>query len=271
VGVGYGAYVVVTRRLTRRLVLLACVVLALAALVAAPWYIAMNAREPGYLRYYFLNRHLLGFATETQRHGGQPWWYYLPLVLAGGLPWVVFVRPRAASDAPAKLLWTWLAASLVLLSVSNSKAVTYMLPVMPAIAILASRSTSLLRHWRSVAGVSAVVYAAALVSAGLAVARGHSAIDLSNHFNNAGGLPNRLFVMEHRVSFAYYLRPEIRARIREDQIETVTLDQLAVMQPFPSDAVLALPADLADARLARLPQLVNAHRTRVGRYLLISP
>src|SRR5689334_13709093 len=75
VGVGFAVYLLVTRTLTRRLVLAGILVLVVAALVAVPWYLAMDAREPGYLRYYFMNRHLLGFTTETQRHGGQPWWY----------------------------------------------------------------------------------------------------------------------------------------------------------------------------------------------------
>src|SRR4030095_11417672 len=148
VGVGYASYLILTRTLTRRLVLLGIVVVVVAVLVALPWYIAMDAREPGYLRYYFLNRHLLGFTTETQRHGGQPWWYYLPLLVAGGLPWIGYVRRQALSDAPGKLLWIWAAASLVLLSFSNSKAVSYILPVMPVVALIASRSHTVIRHWQ---------------------------------------------------------------------------------------------------------------------------
>jgi len=271
VGVSFAAYLLVTRTLTRRLMLLGILVVVVAALVALPWYLAMDAREPGYLRYYFLNRHLLGFTTETQRHGGQAWWYYLPLLIAGGLPWIAYVRRSALSDAPGKFLWIWPVASLVLLSLSNSKAVTYLLPVMPAIAIVASRSEAAVRQWRPVSIAMAVVYVTALTTAGSSLARSHSAIDLTEYFNNAGQLPSRLFVMEYRVSFVYYLRPDVRARMHRDQIESFLGAELVTMQPFPKDAVLALPADLADARLAGLPQLANAHRKQAGRYLLISP
>jgi 4-amino-4-deoxy-L-arabinose transferase-like glycosyltransferase len=271
VGTGYAVYLLVTRALTRRLVLQGIVVLVIAILVALPWYLAMNAREPGYLGYYFLNRHVLGFTTGTQRHGGQAWWYYLPVLVAGGVPWIVYTRRRALSDAPGKLLWIWIAASLVLLSLANSKAVTYILPVMPAVAILAARSDTAVRHWRLVAVAAAAAYAAAIFTAGPSLARSHSSVDLTQHFNDEGRLPNRLFVMEYRISFAYYLRPDVRARMHRDQIESFTLDELEAIRPFPSDAVLALPADLADARLARLPQLANGSRKQVGRYLLISP
>ena len=271
VGVGFAVYLLVTGTLTRRLLLLGILTVAVAALVALPWYVAMNAREPGYLRYYFLNRHLLGFTTETQRHGGQPWWYYAPVLVAGGLPWIVYVRRRLLSDAPGQFLWIWMVASLVLLSFSNSKAVTYALPVIPAVAIVAARSDSMLRSWRPVAIAMTLVYLGAIVTAGPTVAYTHSSTDLTEHFNDEGRLPASMFVMENRVAFVYYLRPDVRARMHREQIQNFTLDELEAMRPFPKNAVLALPADLADARLKRLPQLANGYRQRVGRYVLLSP
>ena len=66
-------------------------VLLVAMLVALPWYAAAQRQNPDYLSYYFLDRHLLGFATGTQPHGDQPWWYYLPLLLGGGLPWIGYL------------------------------------------------------------------------------------------------------------------------------------------------------------------------------------
>ena len=66
-------------------------VLLIAALVAAPWYLAVESRNPGFLQYYFFERHVLGFATGNQPHSDQPWWYYLPILLGGGLPWIAYV------------------------------------------------------------------------------------------------------------------------------------------------------------------------------------
>jgi 4-amino-4-deoxy-L-arabinose transferase len=271
VGVGFAVYLLVSRTLTRRLVLLGILTVVVAALVALPWYFAMNAREPGYLQYYFLNRHLLGFTTERQRHGGQPWWYYVPVIVAGGLPWILYVRRRLLADAPGTFLWIWLAASVALLSLSNSKAVTYALPVIPAIAIVAARSDAVVRQWRPVAIGMAIVYAGAIATAGPTVAYTHSSTDLTQHFDNEGRLPDSVFVMENRVAFVYYLRPEVRAGMHREQIKNFTLDELEAIRPFPTNAVLALPADLADTRLKRLPQLANGHRKRIGRYVLISP
>ena len=66
-------------------------VLVVAVLVASPWYVAVAVRNPDYLRYFFLERHVLAFATDTQPHGDQPWWYYLPVLLGGGLPWIGYL------------------------------------------------------------------------------------------------------------------------------------------------------------------------------------
>ena len=63
-----------------------------------------DGKTPDYLRYYFIDRHLLGFATATQPHGDQPWWYYLPILLGGGLPWIgylpVLIRGEGRGRAP---------------------------------------------------------------------------------------------------------------------------------------------------------------------------
>jgi 4-amino-4-deoxy-L-arabinose transferase-like glycosyltransferase len=271
VGVGYGAYLLFTRALTWRLVAQGALVVATAILVALPWYLAMNAREPGYLRYYFMDRHLLGFATDTQRHGGQPWWFYLPIVIIGGFPWVVFIGLARRKGAPYTALWTWLVTAVVLLTLSQSKAVTYLLPAMPAIAILAAASAATARTRFVVAVASTAIYLVALVPFGPSVARSHSARDLAAYFNVSGRVPATIFVFDQRVSFVYYLRPELRRQLRDNHVRSVSVEELAAMRPFPHDAVVTLPADLAATRLPRIPQLANARRDVAGRYLVVTP
>ena len=85
VGIAYGSYLLVTRRLTPEACVRGAAALSIAGLTALPWYLAMESRIPGYLHYYFVERHLLGLATESQRHSGKPAWYYLPILLGGGL------------------------------------------------------------------------------------------------------------------------------------------------------------------------------------------
>ena len=92
VGLAYGGYRLITWRARPAVLLQGAIVLFVAGLIAAPWYLAVAARQPHFLRYYFFERHVLGFATGTQPHSDQPWWYYLPILLGGGLPWIAYVR-----------------------------------------------------------------------------------------------------------------------------------------------------------------------------------
>jgi 4-amino-4-deoxy-L-arabinose transferase-like glycosyltransferase len=270
VGVAYGAYLIATGLLTPRLVVQALVVLTIAGLVALPWYLAMNAREPAYLRYYFVDRHLLGFATDTQRHGERAWWYYLPIVLGGALPWILWLRGTGHRGS-LLLLWTWLMGTLVLLSLSGSKALTYLLPAMPAIAILAAASITNIRIWRIVAIATAATYAVVLIAVGPSMAKSHSARDLADYFNATGHVPATVYTMDDRVSFVYYLKPELRQALHDNQVRSLIIEDLEALNPFPKDAVVALPADLAAERVPRMPGLARASWQPAGRYVVITP
>ena len=277
VGAAYGLYLLLSRALTRRLVLQGAVVLAIAMLVALPWYLAMNAREPAYLRYYFVDRHLLGFATDTQRHGERPWWYYVPIVLGGAFPWILWLRGTALQglsrrdvNSSSLLLWAWPLATLALLSVAGSKAITYLLPAMPALAILAAASMSNLRAWRIVAVSTAATYVVVLFAIGPSQARLHSARDLADYFNAGNRVPATVYTMDDRLSFVYYLKPELREGLRDDQVQSLLIEQLAALNPFPRNAVLALPADLAGERVAQIPALAPGSWQKAGRYVIVS-
>jgi 4-amino-4-deoxy-L-arabinose transferase-like glycosyltransferase len=111
----------------------------IAVVVAAPWYIAMERAHPGYLHYYFVERHLQGYLTATQRHAGREWWYYVPIVVGGSLPWTGYLASAARlarAERMRLVVWAWLAAGFVFLSVGESKLATYALPLFPALAIL---------------------------------------------------------------------------------------------------------------------------------------
>lgn len=153
VGVAYGSYVLATRRMTFTMILHGLSVLVVAVLVALPWFVLMDRENPTYLGYFFVERHLLGFATDSQPHGDQPWWYYLPVLLGGGLPWIGYLpisgawpsvqRSRATATPPGEdcattLLWCWLVCWTLLMWMAGSKLATYLWPIFPPIAILAA-------------------------------------------------------------------------------------------------------------------------------------
>ena len=111
----------------------------LAGAVAAPWYGAMEHAHPGYLHYYFVDRHLRGYLTSTQLHAGRPWWYYVPILVAAALPWTGYIV-RAGRDARRTsmltVVWGWLIVGLVFLSVAQSKLGVYALPLFIPLAVV---------------------------------------------------------------------------------------------------------------------------------------
>jgi len=140
VGVGTAAWLMWSRALSWRLIVAGAVALAIGAAIAWPWYAAMERAVPGYLHYYFMERHVAGVTAGTQRHAGRPFWYYLPILLVGAWPWVPFVmrRVRRPVSDGERLLWCWFVADVVVLSLATSKLATYVLPALPAVAALAA-------------------------------------------------------------------------------------------------------------------------------------
>ena len=150
----HGLYLIVSRRLAAAHVAQALVAVAMGAALAALWFWPMHRQNPGYLQYFFIERHFLGLFGGTQTHGGQPFWYYLPVLLLGGLPWIGYLPPlvhdaldrrRAGQpllDPPNRDAIVWLLCQLIgctlLLSLAGSKLATYLWPVFPSAAILAA-------------------------------------------------------------------------------------------------------------------------------------
>lgn len=114
--------------------------------IAVPWHVAMALRHPDFLQFYFVHEHFQRFATTEHRRTG-PLLYFVPVLLAGFLPWSGFLGSlrgtwpglsRAAWKARATegFLWTFALLVFIFFSVSRSKLIPYVLPLWPALAVL---------------------------------------------------------------------------------------------------------------------------------------
>ncbi len=119
--------------------------LAVALAVAAPWFVAVAVRQPDFLRYFFWVHHVRRFVVPFDHE--EPFWYYLPGLLLGTLPWSLLLpglvrflarrSPRAAARRPAALGFFLLAFGWCLLffSAAGCKRSTYILPAFPPLAL----------------------------------------------------------------------------------------------------------------------------------------
>jgi len=111
----------------------------LMAAIIAPWVWFMEARLPGYLKYVAITETWQRISSdELQRT--QPWWYFLVIAGVGFLPWwpLAFGRRRLDGGVDAKRVFCllWLVVPLIFFSLSRSKLPQYILPLMPAVALL---------------------------------------------------------------------------------------------------------------------------------------
>lgn len=159
------APVVMIERRTLNLTLRDCLVgAAVFAAIALPWYLVMWVRHgTPYLEGFFLGDNLERFATD-RFNDPRPWWFYLPVLLGGLLPWTPlalvwagpvwrFVTRRRDIETVDLRLILWALLPLLLYSVSVGKQPRYVLPVLPPVAILlASSVLERTRDWRSLDG-----------------------------------------------------------------------------------------------------------------------
>jgi 4-amino-4-deoxy-L-arabinose transferase-like glycosyltransferase len=116
-----------------------------AAMIAAPWYVAVSVRYPEFAGYFFWFHNVVRFAQPFDHQG--PLWEYLPGLLIGTLPWALLAiplvrdlashAPDAARRRPAALgafllMFFW---SLLFFSIAGSKRPVYLVPVFPPLAL----------------------------------------------------------------------------------------------------------------------------------------
>ncbi len=138
--------------------------LVLLALTTGPWLWAMSRRVPEFLHYALVTETWERVTTAEMNREG-PVWFYLPCLLAGALPWSVLVlagwrrslrlrgdaetgvqdgRPpkvRSARRLDPRLLYLvlWIVLPFMLFTLSHSKRPQYVLPLLPAVALLAAK------------------------------------------------------------------------------------------------------------------------------------
>ncbi|MFH1044209.1 MAG: glycosyltransferase family 39 protein [Pseudomonadota bacterium] len=112
--------------------------------LTVPWFVAVSLANPEFLRFFFIHEHFERFLTKA--HGRyEPMYYFIPILLAGMLPWTVTLvdaLARAWKRDPKqhfqvqRFLLLWAAVVLVFFSASSSKLASYILPMFPALALL---------------------------------------------------------------------------------------------------------------------------------------
>jgi 4-amino-4-deoxy-L-arabinose transferase-like glycosyltransferase len=155
-------------------------------LIAAPWYFYMySLHGVSFLDEHFIQRNVNRYFTDKWQHPGSIL-YYIPVLIAGAFPWTVaflgglgtILRPKfrrerklrkeTLSDADIFLL-CWFFVMFIFFSFSRSKLPNYVLPLYPAVMLVAARFILELENRRSDKLAHALVWITAGFTALLAM------------------------------------------------------------------------------------------------------
>ena len=130
--------------------------LAIAVGVVAVWYLAAFAiAGDAFVAKQILKENFYRVVDPDSVEAGhvRPFWYYMPLLLAGFAPWSLFLPAFAVSLWPRHRRWrdvslllpaVWTVVTIALFSLAGSKRGVYLLPAYPALALLAGQAWSAL-------------------------------------------------------------------------------------------------------------------------------
>jgi 4-amino-4-deoxy-L-arabinose transferase-like glycosyltransferase len=120
--------------------------LALYLLLTAPWFLLVSRDNPEFPQFFFIHEHFERFLTTEHRREGS-WYYFVPFLLAGILPWLfvwLWTLKRSWRNALSnangfswpKFCLIWALFVFVFFSLSGSKLPSYILPMFPALALV---------------------------------------------------------------------------------------------------------------------------------------
>jgi 4-amino-4-deoxy-L-arabinose transferase-like glycosyltransferase len=111
--------------------------------LTVPWHWLAAQRVNDFLQFFFIREHFARFLTPIAERQ-EPWWFFGWVFLAGTVPWTVPAlrvlvsgwRTARGQFSATLFLWIWVVFICVFFSISDSKLMPYILPAMPALAVL---------------------------------------------------------------------------------------------------------------------------------------
>ena len=117
------------------------VAVVVAIVVSLPWALAVHLQEPDYWNFFFWHEHIQRFAGDDAQHA-EPFWYYLPLLVAFCLPWVALLPStlkqawQDKGSAKVGFVLLWLLMPLAFFSLAKGKLPSYIVPCLLPLALL---------------------------------------------------------------------------------------------------------------------------------------
>jgi 4-amino-4-deoxy-L-arabinose transferase-like glycosyltransferase len=120
--------------------------------VALPWYVLCARHNPDFLHVFIFQHNFERYLTPLFQHQ-QPFWFFGPITILALLPWSAFLiaaaqealklwREKTWTNSPGFFVGCWAVFPVVFFSFSQSKLPSYILPAVPALALVAAIGAS---------------------------------------------------------------------------------------------------------------------------------
>jgi 4-amino-4-deoxy-L-arabinose transferase-like glycosyltransferase len=145
------------------------------AVLAAPWFVVVSQRNPEFAHFFFIVQHFQRYLSRAGFDRYQPVWFFLWVLALGLLPWTTLLpgalrqawRGARAGERGTAMLLVWALFVFAFFSLSQSKLIPYILPLMPALALLTGRSLATMSAARFARHLSGVAIAALALALGI--------------------------------------------------------------------------------------------------------
>jgi 4-amino-4-deoxy-L-arabinose transferase-like glycosyltransferase len=115
---------------------------------ALPWYMLCARRNPEFLHVFIFQHNFERYLTPLFQHQ-QPFWFFGPITILALLPWSAFLiaaaqeavrlwREKSWKTSPGFFAACWALFPILFFSFSQSKLPSYILPAVPALALIAA-------------------------------------------------------------------------------------------------------------------------------------
>ncbi len=126
----------------------------IALAVSLPWYIAVHKATLGnFTKVFFFTHNFERFTSVVGEHPG-PFWFYIPILAIGFMPWILFLIPSLSfllKHIKSKFFNKFIAFNLIwagliflFFSVCKTKLFTYILLLFPALSIITGYSLNII-------------------------------------------------------------------------------------------------------------------------------
>jgi 4-amino-4-deoxy-L-arabinose transferase-like glycosyltransferase len=115
-------------------------ILAACTVIAAPWYLLCTLRNGAAFWDEFFWKQQAGRFLDPGLEHVQPFWFYLPVIFAGLFPWTplmgLLARRKTFEDLRVRFLLMYVVFGLLFFSAARNKLPGYVLPLLPALAVV---------------------------------------------------------------------------------------------------------------------------------------